>query len=151
MTQLHAFRIHYVHGRLTQAGAPATLAYDVQAEDVHHALEQFEAEDSHDGASVLSVAIDRNARLAGELQRDPDGHGYALRPDAQCAWVTVGNAAVAVKRTDEGVVIDLYPLGCEDSDAVASTYAFASELSEMALASDTLDPTHQSLHASYAP
>lgn len=149
MSTLHPFRIHYLHGRLSDTGAPTTLAYDVQAEDVGHALEQFWAEDSHDGASVLSVAVDRKASIAGELQRDPDG-GYTLRPDAQCAWITVDNCAVAVKRTDEGTVIDLYPLGCEDGDAVASTYAFASELSAIALASDTLSEPARSVHADCA-
>lgn len=151
MSQLHPFRIHFVHGALSQPGAPAIQVYDVQAEDIGHALEQFDAEDSHDGASVLSVALDRKTELAGELQRDPDGHGYVLRPDGQCAWLTVDNASVAVKRTDEGVVVDVYPLGLEDDSAFASTYAFSSELSAIALASDTLDPTHKSLHASYTP
>lgn len=151
MSTLHPFRIHYILGRLDQSGAPAILVYDVKAEDLAHAIEQFEADDAHDGASILSVAIDRKVELAGELQRDPDGHGYTLRSDAVCAWLTVDNCSVAVKRTDEGCVVDLYPLGLEDHDAVASTYAFATELAEVALEADQLTDLQRSRHLEALP
>lgn len=45
-------------------------------------------------------------------------------------WLTVGNASLYIKRTDEGVVVDIYGKGREDGESVASTYAFDAELEE---------------------
>lgn len=42
-------------------------------------------------------------------------------------WVTVNNISVCVKANDEGVSVDLYSLDQEDSQSIASTYAFYSE------------------------
>lgn len=42
-------------------------------------------------------------------------------------WVTVGNVSVHVIKTDEGVVVDLYPLGHETDEVLASTYINFSE------------------------
>ena len=50
---------------------------------------------------------------------------YTLTGDS--VWITVGNISVNVRRTDEGVVVDLYPLHQEMDESVASTYAFFSE------------------------
>lgn len=36
---------------------------------------------------------------------------YALHPEADLVWITVGTASVYVKRADGGVVVDVYPLG----------------------------------------
>lgn len=33
-------------------------------------------------------------------------------------WITVGNISVYVKKTDEGVVVDMYPKGHEASDGL---------------------------------
>lgn len=43
-------------------------------------------------------------------------------------WLTVGPASLHIKRTDEGVVVDIYGKGCESEECIASTYAFDSEL-----------------------
>jgi len=143
---LHCFRIHYISGPLTQPGAPTSLSYDVLAEDASHAIEQFKFESSHESASIVSVTLDRHAHLSGELQREADGHGYLLRSEANCAWVTVDNAAVAIKRTDEGVVVDIFPLGVEDADSVAGTYAYSAELAAQAMSSATLSDSARAEH-----
>jgi len=44
-----------------------------------------------------------------------------------CAWFEVENISIRIHKTDEGVVVDLYPKGREDEDAVASTYMYFSE------------------------
>jgi hypothetical protein len=50
---------------------------------------------------------------------------YILKKDY--AWITVENLSVQIKKTDEGVVVDIWPLGEEMGDPIASTYAFFSE------------------------
>ena len=53
---------------------------------------------------------------------------YVLDPAAQSCWVTVDHFSVYIKRTDEGVAVDIYPLGDECAEPIASTYAFTTEL-----------------------
>lgn len=55
----------------------------------------------------------------------PDGD-YVLTGGA--AWLTAGSFSVRVRLTDEGIVIDVYPLGKETEDSIASTYAFNVEV-----------------------
>ena len=50
---------------------------------------------------------------------------YLLADDA--AWFTVKDFSVRIKGTDEGVVVDIYELGREDDDPIASTYALDNE------------------------
>jgi len=52
---------------------------------------------------------------------------YVLKEGEESVWVTVGNLSVYIIRTDEGVVVDIYPLHDELSECLASTYAFAAE------------------------
>lgn len=52
---------------------------------------------------------------------------YVLNPEDAFCWITVGNISVYLKRTDEGVVVDLYPKGDEFSEPLASTYAYFAE------------------------
>jgi hypothetical protein len=47
---------------------------------------------------------------------------YELRPHCDSIWITVNNISVYIKRNDEGVSVDLYPLGLEMNDALASTW-----------------------------
>lgn len=42
-------------------------------------------------------------------------------------WITVDNLSVHVVQTDEGVIVDIYPLDHEDDEPIASTYAFFSD------------------------
>jgi len=46
------------------------------------------------------------------------------RLKGEFTWVVVGNIAVCVSKTDEGVVVDLYRDSYEVGDVVATTYAF---------------------------
>ena len=53
-----------------------------------------------------------------------------LEPEQQSVWITVDNFSVYVHRTDEGLVVDLFKLGNEMDVAIASTYAFNTEVSD---------------------
>lgn len=44
------------------------------------------------------------------------------------AWFTVKKFSIRVQETDEGVVVDIYKLGDEMSESIASTYAFDAEV-----------------------
>lgn len=48
---------------------------------------------------------------------------YTLTSEEDSVWITVNNISVHIIRTDEGVVVDLYPLSEEDCDPVAGTWA----------------------------
>ena len=37
-------------------------------------------------------------------------------------WITVGNISVYIKKGDDGVSVDLYPLGDEMASSLASTW-----------------------------
>ncbi len=50
---------------------------------------------------------------------------------ADDTWVGVKNFSINIIKTDEGVVIDVHARGCEDCNALVSTYAFDSEAEEM--------------------
>lgn len=145
MTTLYRFHIHY-RDAVETADNPAALLWACDAESPRHALEQFEDEPSHAGVAVLSVANVEALVQAGGLGLDADALGHTLVESAECAWITVDNASVCVKRTDEGVVVDLYPLGLEDRDAVASTYAFSAELADDALVIDALEDHQRAAH-----
>jgi hypothetical protein len=47
-----------------------------------------------------------------------------------CAWLEAKGFAIRIYTTDEGVVVDIYKKGNEGDAAIASTYAFDSELDE---------------------
>ena len=38
-------------------------------------------------------------------------------------WITVKDLSVHIKKEKEGVVVDVYPLGDEDTEPIASTWA----------------------------
>lgn len=54
-----------------------------------------------------------------------------LSGDAESTWVGVKDFSIYIKKTDEGVVVDIYARGYEDCEALASTYAFDAEAEEM--------------------
>jgi hypothetical protein len=43
------------------------------------------------------------------------------------AWLDVENLTVRVLKTDEGVVVDIWPLGEEFEEPIATTYALFNE------------------------
>lgn len=56
--------------------------------------------------------------MTGALKRDQTGidNDYTLRDDHPSVWITVGTISVYVRRTDEGVVVKLFPKGDEAED-----------------------------------
>lgn len=45
-------------------------------------------------------------------------------------WLTIKNISVHIIETDEGVIVDIYPLNHEDEDPITTTYAFFNEAEE---------------------
>lgn len=43
-------------------------------------------------------------------------------------WLTIKGFSVRVVKTDEGICVDVFEIGKEDQDCIASTYAFDSEV-----------------------
>lgn len=54
-----------------------------------------------------------------------------LASSAESTWIGVKDFSVYIKKTDEGVVVDIYAKGYEDCEALTSTYAFDSEAEEL--------------------
>ncbi len=67
---------------------------------------------------------DPKANRALKRKSDSD---YILREGHSSVWVTVDNISVYVRRTDEGVAVDLYPVGEEMEDSLCGTWALFSE------------------------
>lgn len=58
------------------------------------------------------------------LEQDGD---YIL---TNSAWLEIKDFAICIHSTDEGVVVDIYKNKCEDNGAIASAYAFDSEVKD---------------------
>lgn len=67
--------------------------------------------------------------MMGALRQEGE-NDYLLEEDYKSCWITVGNISVYVVRGDEGVAIDLYPLGQEMYDPIVGTWALFSEAEE---------------------
>jgi hypothetical protein len=97
---------------------------------------------------MMSLNVHQTLALTGVLnmlddwsdQRSWGKDDYALDIESESeyvlvednCWIRVGNLSVYVKKTDEGVVVDIYPLGWESEDpALASTYAWFQEVQEV--------------------
>jgi hypothetical protein len=79
-------------------------------------------------AELIKPALESEA--AGVLVKAPDDTEpdyYTMQPEAEGVWIRVNNLDVHVRRTDEGVVVDLYPGDQPDTESLASTYAHYSE------------------------
>jgi thiol-disulfide isomerase/thioredoxin len=50
---------------------------------------------------------------------------------AESTWVGTKVFSVYIKKTDEGVIVDIYAVDCEDCDALASCYAFDADAAFM--------------------
>lgn len=50
-----------------------------------------------------------------------------MTPGAESTWVGVDDFSVYIKRTADGIVVDIYARGAEDVDALASCYAFTAD------------------------
>jgi len=55
---------------------------------------------------------------------------YELNEEYQSCWITVNNISVYICKTDEGVVVDLFPLHRETDESIAGTWATFAEASE---------------------
>lgn len=55
---------------------------------------------------------------------------FILKEEATSVWITVDNMSVYVRRTDEGVAVDIYPRGMETDDSIVGTWCLKSEATE---------------------
>ena len=67
--------------------------------------------------------------MNGALLQGEEENDYIFPEDSEhgSIWVTVNNISVYIRRTDEGVVVDLFPHYRETEDPIASTYAWFAE------------------------
>jgi hypothetical protein len=54
-----------------------------------------------------------------------------MASDADSTWVGVDDFSVYIKRTDEGVVVDIYARGLEDCNSLSSCYALHEDVEEL--------------------
>ena len=52
---------------------------------------------------------------------------YTLSPPHGSCWITVDTVSVYIRRTDEGVSVDLFPKGREMNDSLAGAWATFAE------------------------
>jgi hypothetical protein len=52
---------------------------------------------------------------------------YRLPREQDSVWIEIDSLACYLRRTDEGVVVDIYKNGKEMEESIASTYAFFDE------------------------
>ena len=64
------------------------------------------------------------------LKRTEGDTDYELNKDFKSCWITVDNISVYVRRTDEGVAVDLYPVQGETQESIGGTWATFAEASE---------------------
>lgn len=79
----------------------------------------------------LGVPSERQHGVLRPSGDDDQGTDFILEEDATSCWITIDNISVYVRRTDEGVAVDLYPLGQEMEDALVGTWALFSEAQEV--------------------
>jgi hypothetical protein len=62
-------------------------------------------------------------RTDGALTQDGASDDYILKADEHSVWIAVGEISVYIKREDEGVTVDLYPLAAEMEESLAACWA----------------------------
>ena len=53
---------------------------------------------------------------------------YILNPNHGRVWIQAGDFSVRVMLTDEGIIVDVWGDGQEDTEPMASTYAFTNDI-----------------------
>lgn len=80
-----------------------------------------------DGGFAREACKKARTALAGLPESEElDGSvDYVMAVDAadQRLWIGVDNISVYIRRNDEGVSVDLYPMGAEDGESLAGTWA----------------------------
>lgn len=69
-------------------------------------------------------------RELGVLELDGDDTDFKLKDEAINVWIAVGNISVEIRKTDEGVIVNLLPLHREMENELGSTFAYFSEAEE---------------------
>lgn len=117
---LHRFRILYIEGAIGDpAIATGRLVYECDAEEVLHAIEQFQDEPTNRDARILAVDLADGSLAAGPLLRNADG-SYELVPvegaGLTTAWIRNGDVALCVWPTIDAVVVDVHAAGQEGDE-----------------------------------
>lgn len=91
-------------------------------------LENFSGNEKVIAFTASGLTWNRTVEKLQELEHDD--FEIALEENSEPSiWITVGDIAVYVKRTDEGVAVDMYTNGdeCNDEEHLAGCYAFFNE------------------------
>lgn len=121
---MQSYLVHLIEPSDTDPNASEATAFKAQADDITHAIEQ--AQNAYPGADIVS-ATRLDGRAAPRLMCEGEAADYVLVPDAPSAWVRIDNIAVYLRRTDEGVIVELFPSGGEDEEALVSCHEFFNE------------------------
>lgn len=106
--------------------------------DFQKASLKFQAINFNDAVQQLVSFYDKNTyKLIRIISKDNkstktlydlEGGFYHLNPVVGTAcWIKVGSLDIEIKQTDEGAIVDLFPVGSESPDEISSTYAFFSD------------------------
>lgn len=68
------------------------------------------------------------AKRPPQLDEETDA---VMVPGAETTWITVDHFSVYIKRTSEGVAVDIYAKGFEDCNALAECYALHEDVEEI--------------------
>lgn len=68
--------------------------------------------------------------LVPDRPADPDCNDYTLTPGHESVWISVNNISVLIKRTGEGVIVDLWPKG-KEHEVLGTTAVMFTEAQEV--------------------
>ena len=114
MSALFPFRVFLIEfpdPGFTLADAEEPTAFECEAEDIDHAIEQ--ARDAYPDGQIVSAALD-TVGGDGPVRRDGESNDLTHRVEAGSFWLTVRNVNVWVRVQEDRLRVDLIPRGCED-------------------------------------
>lgn len=123
-TILAALRYWQDTGMKQVASAYADIASDC---DTHVPLSYAEIDVLCQELNAPDAAAD--ALSLNDVTEEDERNSYSLAPDAQHCWVIVDSISAYIKRTGEGVLVDLFATGAENQslDCAAAMFNDAEE------------------------
>lgn len=118
---MQSYLVHLIQPSDSYPVTSEAMAFKAEADDLSHAIEQ--AQNAYPGADMVS-ATRLDGQAAPHLMCEGEAADFLLVPDAPSAWVRIDNIAVHLRRTEDGVIVELFPSGAEDEEALASCHEF---------------------------
>lgn len=107
-----------LHKSMKDMGLTATYMQAMQLVAKSYNCNSWEVLEKKALKQELAFKVDSSSEVTLNLEKNDS------------VWVKVKNISVKVQGTDEGVVVDCYPVDSEDDEAYASTYMFYDEATE---------------------